>query len=155
MTMRDRDILRIQQLEDVVKPFRGMLDIAPPVGGWARAIREALGMTNVQLARRLGRKAPQTIEDMQQSEAAGTIKLDTLRELAESRGCRLVYALVPVKPLDKLRRDRALEAARNALRRTSHSMKLEAQGMGSKEEARALSRQVNKLLAGNPKRLWE
>lgn len=153
--MKDTDVLRIQQLEDVVKPFRSALETAPPVGGWVRATREALGMTGAQLARRLGRKASQTIEDMQQSEVSGTIKLETLRELADSMGCRLVYALVPVKPLDQLRKDRAAEVARKTLKRTSHSMKLEAQGIGSKEEERALARQVDKLLAGNPKRLWE
>ena len=153
--MREIDLLRIQQLEEAVKPFRRTVDIAPPVGGWIRAIREALGMTNVQLAKRLARKAPQTIEDMQQSEAAGTIKLHTLRELAEAMGCRLVYAVVPVKPLDELRRDRATDIARKTLLRTSHSMKLEAQDVGSKAEQRALERQIEKLLIGNPKRLWD
>jgi len=153
--MRDIDILRIQQLEDTVQPFRKVLDVAPPVGGWVRAIREAIGMTNVQLAKRLGRKAPQTIEDMQKYEAIGTIKLDTLRELAEAMSCRLVYAVVPAKPLDELRKDRAEEVARKTLKRASHSMKLEAQDVGSKEEQRALERQVEKLLAGNPKRLWD
>jgi predicted DNA-binding mobile mystery protein A len=112
-------------------------------------------MTNVQLAKRLGRKAPQTIEDMQQSEAAGTIKIGTLRELAEAMGCRLVYAVVPVKPLDELRKERATEIVRKALARTSHSMKLEAQDVDSKAEERALARQVEKLLLGNPKRLWD
>jgi predicted DNA-binding mobile mystery protein A len=153
--MKGTDNLRIQQLEDTVLPFRQVLGVVPPVGGWIRAIREAIGMTNAQLAKRLGRRAPQTIEDMQQSEAAGTIKLDTLRQLAESMGCRLVYAIVPVKPLDEIRRDRALEVARRTLGRTAHSMKLEAQDVGSKEEQRALERQVEKLLAGNPRRLWD
>lgn len=152
--MRDIDILRIQQLEELLKPLR-KVNITPPVGGWIRAIREAIGMTNVQLAKRLGRRAPQSIEDLQQSEAAGTIKLDRLRELAEAMGCRLVYAVVPAKPLDDLRKDRAIEVARQSLRRTSHSMRLEAQDVGSKGKQRALDLQVKKLLAGNPKRLWE
>lgn len=152
--MRDKDILRIQQLEDVLKGFRPILQSMPPVGGWARAIREALGMTNVQLARRL-RKVPQSIEDIQLSEVAGTIKLETLRELAEAMGCRLVYAVVPAKSINQMRRDRAVEVARKLLRRTHHSMKLEAQDLGTKEEERSLALQVEKLLAGNPKRLWE
>jgi len=152
--MRDIDILRIQQLEESLKPLRRNIDTQPPVGGWIRAIREAIGMTNVQLAKRL-RRRPQSIEDVQQSEAAGTIKLDRLRELAEAMGCRLVYAVVPVKPLDELRKDRAEEIARKALKRTSHSMKLEAQDVGSKEEQRAFERQVTKLLTGNPKKLWD
>lgn len=152
--MREIDILRIQQLDETIKPFRKVSDVAPPIGGWVRAIREALGMTNVQLARRL-RKAPQTIEDIQQSEVAGTIKIQTLRELAEAMGCRLVYAVVPIKPLEDLRKDRAMDISRKALTRASHSMSLEAQGLDSKAEQRALERQVGKLLAGNPKKLWD
>ena len=153
--MRDIDILRIQQLEEAVAPFREVSDIAPPVGGWVSAIREALGMTNIQLAKRLGRKAPQTIEDMQQSEAAGTIKLESLRKLAEAMGCRLVYAVVPVKPLDEMRKERAEAIARKTLERVANSMKLESQDVGSKAEQRALERQVAKLLTGNPKRIWD
>jgi hypothetical protein len=70
-------------------------------------------------------------------------------------GCRLVYAIVPLKPLDDVRKDRAVEVARKTLKRTSHSMKLEAQEVGSTAEQRVLNRQVEKLLAGNPKRLWD
>ncbi len=153
--MKDLDILRLQQMEDSASRFRKIGEVPVPLGGWVRAIRQALGMTNVQLAKRLGHKAPQTVEGIQRSEAGGTVKLDTLRQAAEAMGCRLVYAIVPIKPLDELRTDRAEEVARKILRRTSHSMKLEAQDVGSKEEQRALERQIEKLLAGNPRRLWE
>lgn len=153
--MRERYTLRNQQVEESVQPFKSVLGAMPPVGGWVRAIREALGMTNTQLAKRMGRKASQTIEDMQSSEAAGTIQLNTLGELAEAMGCRLVYALVPTKPLDELRKQRACEVARATLGRSSHSMKLEAQDIGIEAEQRAIDRQVAKLLAGSPRRLWE
>ncbi len=66
---------------------------------------------------------------MQRREATGTIQLDTLRELAEAMGCKLVYAVVPDKPLEEVRRARALELARKTLARSTHSMKLEAQGV--------------------------
>jgi predicted DNA-binding mobile mystery protein A len=112
-------------------------------------------MTNAQLARRLGRKAPQNIDGLQRSEEAGTIQLNTLRELGEAMGCRLVYALVPVKPLDEMRAEQATKVAGELMKRASHSMKLEAQDIGPDAEQRALGRQVAKLLAGSPKRLWE
>lgn len=153
--MKDKDLLRLQQMEDAVSPFRILLDAQPPGGGWVRAIREALGITNVQLAKRLKLKAPQTIEDMQKYEVTGTIKLQTLQKLAEALGCRLVYAVVPPKPLDEVRRDRARAVARAQLQHVSHSMKLEAQGISAKEEQRELDDLVQKLLAGNPKRLWD
>ena len=153
--MKDKDVLRLQQVEEAVRSFRKLLDAPTHSGGWVRAIREALGMTNVQLARRLKLKAPQTIEDMQTYEASGTIKLQTLRKLAEALGCRVVYAVVPPKPLDEMRRDRAHAIARRQLQHVSHSMKLEAQGVSPEEEERQLELLIQELLAGNPKKLWE
>src|SRR5260221_10541553 len=126
--MKDKDLLRLHQLEETLKPYRKVAAAPIPHGGWIRAVREALGMTNVQLARRLD-KAPQTIEDIQKSEVNGTVQLKTLRELAEAMGCRLVYAVVPRKPLLQVRRDRAREKALRSLRAISHSMKLEDQGV--------------------------
>lgn len=153
--MKTTDDLRIQQTEETVQPFRVLVDSRPPRGGWVRAIREALGMTNVQLAKRLRIKAPQSVEDMQEYEVRGTIKVQTLRKLADALGCRLVYAIVPPKPLDEMRRDRARAVAERRLQRVAHSMKLEAQGVTNPEEERELERLVQELLAGNPKRLWE
>lgn len=153
--MKEQDLLRLQQLEQTVQPYRKFIDAPTPSGGWVRAIREALGMTNVQLAKRLKKRAPQTIEDMQKSEVTGTIQLQTLRKLAEALGCRVVYAVVPPKPLPEMRRDRARAVARRRLQPVSHSMKLEAQGVSPKEEEGQLELLIQKLLAGNPKQLWD
>jgi predicted DNA-binding mobile mystery protein A len=152
--MKDRNILRIQQLEDTVQPFRAASGTPIPRNGWIRAIREALGMSSAQLGARLGHMAPQSIEGIQKSEINGAIKLETLRKVANAMGCQLVYAIVPLKPLEEIRRDRAVEVAGKALERVSHSMHLEAQGLGAKEEQRALDREVEKLLSGSARRLW-
>ena len=151
--MKDRNLLRIQQLEDALAPFRAASTAAVPRRGWIRAIREALGMSSAQLGAKL-EVAPQSIEDIQKSEVNGAIKLETLRKLANAMGCQLVYAIVPLKPLEEIRRDQAIEVARKTLKRVSHSMQLEAQGLGEKEEQRALDREVEKLLAGSARRLW-
>lgn len=153
--MKSKDLLRLQQIDEELERFRPLIDSQPPRHGWVRAIREALGMTNVQLAKRLKIKAPQSVEDMQKYEASGTIKLQTLRKLAEALGCRLVYVMVPPKPLAEIRLDRARMVAARRLQRVAHSMRLEAQGVTDSEEARELERLVHELLAGNPKRLWE
>src|ERR1700689_3974500 len=79
---------------------------APPVRGWIKAFREALGMSTAQLAKRLGIKQPSLVA-LEQSEAKGTIELATLRRVAEALDCTLVHALVPNKPLETTFRDRA------------------------------------------------
>lgn len=97
-----------------------------PPRGWVRAIRDALGMSGVQFARRLLVR-PQSVEALEKSEADGTIQIKTLRRAAEALDCTLVYALVPNKTLEASVHERARRLAVNALRRASHTMKLEDQ----------------------------
>src|ERR1035437_4812744 len=97
-----------------------------PVRGWIKAVREALGMTTAQLARRLGVKQPSVVA-IEQSEAKGTIELATLRRVAEALDCTLIFALVPNKPLEAIVRDRARTFARQRLGPVEHSMMLEDQ----------------------------
>jgi predicted DNA-binding mobile mystery protein A len=129
--------------------------VATPSGGWVRAIREGLGMTNVQLAERLG-KVPQSIEDMQKSEMAGSIKLRSLRSLAEALGCQFVYALVPPKSLLKMRNEQAHIIASHVMASINRSVgagkRYSAGGDASEKE---LQRLIKKVLAGNPKMLWK
>lgn len=152
---RDRDALRLQQLEDTFAPLRSLREVRRPNRGWIRAIREGLGMTNVQLTKRMRMKAPQTIEDMQKLELTETIQLSTLRRLAEALGCRLVYAVVPPKPLTEMRRDRARQLAERVIKRTAHSMRLEGQGISDESEHRQLENLIQQILAENPKELWQ
>lgn len=111
-------------------------------------------MTNKQFAKRLQRK-PQTVLDLQKREAAQTVQLNTLRELAEAMDCELVYAIVPKKTLDQMIGERAGALARRTLRRTGHSMDLEHQGLGVRESERALEREIERLLSGSRRKLWE
>jgi len=152
--MNDKDYLRLQQIEETIRPFRALVDTQPPRRGWIRAIQQALGVTNRQLAKRL-RLKPQTIEDMQEYEAKETIKLTTLRKLAQALDCRLVYAVVPNKPLEEMRLEQARNVARRQLKPVAHSMSLEAQGVSDADQKSELDRLVQKLLAGNPRKLWE
>src|SRR5579872_6383642 len=72
---------------------------ATPVRGWIKAIREAIGMSTAQLARRAGVRQP-SIVAIEQSEAKGSIEIATLRRVAAALDCKLVYALIPNQPLD-------------------------------------------------------
>ncbi len=120
---RQRARQRLDERLLVLKPeerFR-----APPKG-WIRAIRDALGMSGVQFARRLGIR-PQSVEALEKSEAEGAIQIKTLRRAAEALDCSLVYALVPNASLEGTIRDRARKMAIRDLGRVAHTMKLEAQ----------------------------
>ena len=115
-----------QRLDDRLSPLHPAGRFGAPPKGWVRAIREALGMSGVQMARRL-KVRPQSVEDLENSEASGTISLNTLRRAAEALDCTLVYALVPNSSLEETVRARARALAQRELGRVAHTMKLEAQ----------------------------
>src|SRR5271168_700114 len=89
-----------------------LLRFTPPARGWIKAIRQALGMTTEQLAKRMRVKQPSVI-NFEQSEAKGTIELATLRRVAQALDCTLIYALVPNRPLETTIQERARAFARS------------------------------------------
>lgn len=151
---RDYAKLRLKHIEELAQPFQRLPRAPAPRGGWVRAIREALGMSAKQLGARV-HVTRQTIENLERSEAEGKITLYSLNKLARPLGCRVVYALVPEKPLAEIQHDRALEIAEEAMKSASHSMKLEAQSVRASEQRRQRERLVETLLQGNPRKLWD
>ena len=125
-----------KRLDERLMAFKQIRQENRPPKGWIRAIRDALGMSGPQLARRLDVTA-QTIERIEKSEAADTIQLRTLRRAAEALDCTLVYAFIPNTSLEAMVNTRAREIALRDLGRVSHTMKLEAQGTNDRDlEAR-------------------
>jgi predicted DNA-binding mobile mystery protein A len=116
-------------------------------------IREALGMTTPQLARRLG-LTRQSVAALQQREAAGTITLEALRRAAEAMDCEVVYAVVPRVELGQMIRNRAGQEAEDQLARVGHSMRLEAQGVSAAEHDRQVREAADALLRGSRRDLW-
>jgi predicted DNA-binding mobile mystery protein A len=148
----DRSVLARKHLERRLSAWRGV-DAARPPKGWVRAIRNAVGMTAVQMAARLG-VVQSRITALEQAEANDAITLKSLRLAAEALDCTLVYALVPNKPLDDLLRDRAAQIADEQLARTHHSMRLEDQALDPRDLAEARTSLINELIH-KPQRLWE
>ena len=151
MMNRNRQIAR-QRLDDRLSAFRPESRFAVPSKGWIRAIRDALGMSALQLGTRLSVK-PQSVSDLEKSEAYGTIQLKTLRKAAEALDCTLVYALVPNSSLEDAVQTRAREIARKELARIGHTMDLEAQGLSQAEREAQIDEYVREHL--RERDLWE
>ena len=141
------------QLERRLAPMLA-LELTPPPSGSLSAIREALGMTGVQLSERLN-VSPSRITALEKAEASGGTTLKSLREAAEAMGCTLVYAIVPTRPIDDLVRARAGELADADLARVHHSMRLEDQALQRRDLDEARDRIIRAYLDGNPRRLWD
>jgi predicted DNA-binding mobile mystery protein A len=139
------------RLDERLAQFGAAQQYSPPSRGWIKAIRDALGMSTAQLARRLGVRQP-SIVDLERSEEKGTIELATLRRVAEALDCSLVYALVPNHPLEMTIRARARAFLRRRRSPIEHTMLLEAQDVASP----ATERQVEDIIREtNPRRFWD
>lgn len=147
--------LKRMQLADALEQYPSPAAAVQPRGGWLRAIREALGMTQGQLAARAG-VSRQSVQDFEHNEADRRITLESLDKMARAMGCRMVYALVPESgSIDALREQRALALAGTMLQPTDHSMKLEAQGVTGSERERQRQLLAESLLNGSPRKLWQ
>lgn len=154
--MGSREIRKLARwaLDMRLAPMRTIGDAADrPEGGWVKAIREALGMTTGQFARRLGVSQPR-IPALEKAEANGTVTLKTLRQAAEALDCTLVYALVPRTPLQETVEKRARAIAERQFARTNHTMRLENQAVTKVRQQRAID-ELARTLTENERRLWE
>jgi len=141
------------QLDRRFREFGSSKTYAAPVRGWIKAIRAALGMSTAQLAARLKIKQPSLVA-LEQSEAAGTMELATLRRVAEALDCTVVYALVPNKPLDAMVRDRARAFNRKRRAPVEHSMLLENQKV--KVKAKDAAARLDEIVREtNPRLFWD
>ena len=145
--------LRLEQVDEALKPYREVRGISAPSGGWLRAIREALGLTVRQQAARVGIAAA-TLHKSEQSEADERISLAQLRRLADGLGCELVYGLVPRKPLADMVQDQATQVARSEILGVAHSMRLEDQRPSDLYLRQQLDQRRAELLAGKWSDLW-
>jgi predicted DNA-binding mobile mystery protein A len=118
-----------KRLDERLAPLMEVEKFQAPPKGWVRAMRDALGMSTLQLAKRMG-VTPQAITGLEQSEALGTVRLNTLRRVAEGLDATLVYAIVPNTTLQKMVDAKAERVARAAVASVDATMRLEGQGTG-------------------------
>lgn len=141
------------QLDRRLAPLRELALVPPPMG-WIKALRESLGMTARQLARRMG-VGPSRIPVIEEAELTGATTLRTLRQAAAAMDCAFVYALVPIEPLDKMVRERAMQKARAEISRLDHTMRLENQALLESDLDAERQRTIDRILSGALRGLWD
>jgi predicted DNA-binding mobile mystery protein A len=142
-----------KQLERRLAPLRNMTLIAPH-RGWIRAIRQSLGMTDRQLAARMGVGASR-IPAIERGEISGGTTVRTLRQAAAALNCTFVYAFVPIEPLDDILRERAMRKARKNISRLDHTMRLENQAVLTSDLDDEQQRTVDLILSSSLRGLWD
>jgi len=127
--------------------------MAPPSYGWVRAIRRSIGMTAQQLAARIG-VSQQSVSHLENNEKNGTIRLTSLKRLAEAMDCQLVYALVPREgSLEAMIRAQAYKKAKEIISSVDQTMSLESQQVGGKSEK--IAALAEELVQNITSQLWE
>ena len=125
-----------KQLERRLSPLRKIeSELATPPRGWIKAIREALNMSAVQMAKRLG-VVRSRINALEKSEVTGNV------------------TIVPVKPMDELLRDRAKIVAKERLQFIDHTMRLEDQAMDEGDREQQADRIIDEIIEKEARRLW-
>lgn len=133
-------------LSDVRVPDR-------PRSGWIDAVREALGMTKTQLAKRMGIARP-NINQLETNEMSGSITMASLQKAAEALGCDLRYVLVPKASLKAMIDQQALRRAEQKLSRVNQSQALEASALDSANLQDAIADLAKELEVRRPTDLW-
>jgi len=127
--------LRLNQLDRSLEPYQTARKTPRPSKGWIHSVRQALGVSSGEIARRLGtsRQLPLQLE---KGEAEDRITLKSLRAVANALDCDLVYALVPrAGSMQELIENRVRAEAKKQVLGVEHSMALENQAVGRIDEA--------------------
>lgn len=147
--------LRIRQLDRQLENYLPVHTLSVPQEGWIRTVRKTLGMSLLQLGRKLN-ISKQSVSELERREAEGTIQLQKLREVAQAMNLHLVYALVPNNgSLESLVRERAHAWAINVVQRTHQTMVLEEQSTGYERHQADVDALVEELMKAMPKQLWD
>jgi predicted DNA-binding mobile mystery protein A len=151
----DKKSLQIQQLNGKMLAFASLQKVAPPPTGWVKAIRNAIGMSMLQLGNRLS-ITKQSVQDMESREKDGSISIKALREAARALDMQLVYGFVPNDgSLEALIDRKAKELATQIVMRTNNSMKLEDQQNSKQRIEKAIQERAFAIKTEMPKTLWD
>ena len=123
------------QINRRIESIRSLQDKTSVREGWIKYMRTALGLTLSELAK-LASLSTATVAQAERRECDGQVTLSTLKKMAESMDCELVYAFVPKKDLKTMIHDKAFEKARKALNLADLHMKLEDQKVDGDENER-------------------
>ncbi len=147
--------LLIEQTERKLEPFRSLEAIVIPQNGWIHTIRKSLKMSLRQLGIRLSMTA-QSVKEMEEREANGSISIKSLNEAARVLDMKLVYGFVSKhESLDKMIEKRAQEIAREIVLRTNNSMILEDQQNSADRIKKAIEQKTTEIKTEMPKYLWD
>ena len=142
-------IMQIRALDKKTSSLTDARNIVPKDNSWINTVREAIGMTAVQLAKRLGVTQPR-IAKMEVNEE--NLKLSTMKKVAEAMNCDFVYYFKPKTSFQDIVQTQAKKKAEEILLGVNLNMALENQDIQTKE---AVDDMADDFVNGNTKKIWD
>ena len=153
--MRNKKQLLIEQLDQKLKPFQETEIVLVPDKGWINTIRTTLNMTMAQLGIKLG-VTKQGVKRIEESEAKGSISINSLKEVGNALELKLVYGFIPKDgTIDNLINNKAQTLARKIVSRTNQNMKLEDQGISEDKIDDSINDLAKEIKREMRKSLWD
>lgn len=121
-------------------------------GRQLRRIREELGMTQEQLAERTG--SHQHSVARIENDTTGSVRLSTLGKMAESLGCRLSIAFVPVVSMEDEMKAWSRRVAEKLVKISSGNMAMELQGPNQNVREREVERLQREIFEKHRSAFW-
>ena len=148
------------------KQYAGIVDgnarkkahqLESPVEGWLATFRRALGMSQADVATRLG-VGRASVQQAERRETDGAITLDKMDKIASAMGGRLVYAIVPGgSPKQKVSDmiDDQARAKASALNRYANiQMALENQALSKERNREKVEELAAEIARTMPRGFW-
>lgn len=146
-------VIQLRQLDERLEKVRDLAALEAPHDGWVRTLRQALGMTTEQMAKRMG-VTRQAVLQLEGAERRKSATWTSLRKAADAMDCDVVYALVPRGSLNQVLLRQGRKQAERHLARISHSMRLDAHVVGPVEQERQVEELAAQLGAERTRGLW-
>lgn len=145
----DTRIMQIRALDKKTADLKSLTNILPQGSGWIHTVRETLGMTALQLARRLGVTQPR-VAKMETNEE--NLKVSTLKKAAAALGCEFVYYFKPKTTFQDMVAAQARRKAEEIVRGVNLNMALERQDIVAEETVEDM---VADLISNRIKQIWD
>ncbi|MBG7613524.1 mobile mystery protein A [Polaribacter sp. BAL334] len=153
--MRNKRTLLIEQLDQKLEAFSKTKEIIIPERGWINTIRTTFNMTMAQLGSKL-KITRQGVKRIEESEANGTITINSLKDVANALEMKFVYGFIPKEgSIENLINLKAEKLARKIVLRTNQNMKLEDQGISEDKINASIIDLANEIKREMRKSLWD
>lgn len=150
---RRLEVSRLDEYFQTLKAESGLPRQAPP-HGWIRTMRDVLGMSAAQLAKRL-HVSRAAVYKLEAREVSRGVSLRQLDRVANELDCDVFYAIVPRNTIEQSIRDQSRDRAETKLTQANVSMGLEAEGVKGKKFVTAVNSSSSYAEALTDRYLWD